>query len=694
MAKRKATTRTAEIPPLEFRAEIVPDSIDEERRTISVIWTTGARVLRGFFDQFWEELSLDPKHVRMGRLQSGAAPLLRDHKGDLCSQLGVVESASLQKTKGTATVRFAKAEDDEEADKIWRKVKDKIIRNVSVGYRVYEMEEVPAKNAKIPVFRAIDWEPHEISMVPIGADADSVTRSANRTTNTCEFKTQERTTMEDDETPGTRSAEELELEVAKAATEAARKKRLDEARERGESEQLAAEEATQRTLERVAAITDIAERSGLGSAWAQKLIKGNVSVDAARAAAFAFVTKKDETEFSPDGTLRVEAGDDARDKFVRGATAWIIERAGYTDAINEAKKVKRLSSHLSGVATDPGEFRGMQMLDLARRALEVRGRRTNGLHGESLISAALMSRSDQGFNTASDFGVLLESVVNKISLGSYALAPVTWPMWAGRKSVRDFRTSTFYRQGSFGMLDVVSESGEIKHKNIPDGEKRTMTPGTKGNIIGITRRALANDDIGAFVDLAQALGMAAALTVEFDAFSLVTANSGLGASYDANPLFHASRSNIGPTGVMSVATLDGARAVMAKQKDPSSSQFLALRPAVWLGPVELAGSAKVFNTSTTDPTDHKAQGVGNRVLNLVRDIVDSPYLSQSSATRHYLLADPTLYPVFAVGFVDGQETLRTETQQSFNFDGVQMKVVLDYGVGILDFRGAVTCAGA
>jgi hypothetical protein len=115
---------------------------------------------------------------------------------------------------------------------------------------------------------------------------------------------------------------------------------------------------------------------------------------------------------------------------------------------------------------------------------------------------------------------------------------------------------------------------------------------------------------------------------------------------------------------------------------------------VWLGPVELGGNAKQFNSSTTDPTDNKAQGVGNKVLNLFRDIVDSPYLSASSATRHYLLADPSLYPVFAVGFIDGQEAPRIESAQSFGFDGIQMKVILDYGTAVLDFRGAVTCAGA
>lgn len=688
----RISKRTAEVPPLDLRATFTPGTVDAERRTVQLTWTTGARVRRGgfFTDPFDEELSLDPKHVRMKRLKSGGAPLLNTHNQfDLADVIGVVETAELEAKRGTAVVRFDRGDAGEDA---FRKVSDGILRNVSVGYRVHKMEKVDdgdeGKN-KVPVWRAVDWEPFELSMVPIGADAGAMTRGARTeiATNTCEFI--EERTMDPEETP-TPTPTPAES-PASTATRSALSARVEQAKALAAAREAAAEDARVNERTRQLGIREISEEAGLGGSWADDLIEADCTVEQARAEAFKAMVRK---EPGIEPYVRVTAGDDARDKFVRGASAWLIERSGHANTIIEAKKVARLAHHFSGMSTDPGEFRGMRMTDLARHALELRGRTPRGLHGEQLIRAALQTRGDQGFNTTSDFAILLETAVNKIFLGQYALAPVTWPLWAGRKSVQDFRTSTFYRPGTFGVLDSLTEAGEIKHKNIPDGEKRTLTPGTKANIIGITRRALANDDLGAFQNLASGLGLAAALTVESDAFALVTANSGLGINYDANPLFHSSRANIGPTGAMSPATLDGGRAVMAKQKDPSTNQFLALRPAVWLGPVELGGVAKQFNSSTTDPTDNKAQGVSNKVLNLFREIVDSPYLSAQSATRHYLLADPMLYPVFAVGFIDGQEAPRIETEQSFGFDGVQMKVVLDYGTAVLDFRGAVTCAGA
>src|SRR5678815_4962848 len=196
MAKRNSTR---DVGPLSFRASLSPESLNEEKRTVDVTWTTGARVLRGFFDQFWEELSLDPRHVKMDRLNNGA-PLLDAHNGDaLGGVIGVVEKARLEKTRGVATVRFARAEDDPNADAIFRKVKDRIIRNVSVGYRVHKMEKVSDGENETPVFRAVDWTPYEISMVPMGADAGAGVRTESAKTNPCVFVTRQETEMPDPE---------------------------------------------------------------------------------------------------------------------------------------------------------------------------------------------------------------------------------------------------------------------------------------------------------------------------------------------------------------------------------------------------------------------------------------------------------------------------------------------------------------
>src|SRR6266511_3485790 len=161
--------------PLQMRADVrlQPDSIDAEARTVEVVGSTGAAVRRRDLwtgKRYDEVLSLDPRHVDLSRLNSGA-PLLNTHGAfDLGNVIGVVERAWIERShdtyEGRATVRFS-ARDDVEP--LWQDVRAGIIRNVSVGYLVRACE-VPEQDGQVPVWRAIDWQPVELSAVPVGAD--------------------------------------------------------------------------------------------------------------------------------------------------------------------------------------------------------------------------------------------------------------------------------------------------------------------------------------------------------------------------------------------------------------------------------------------------------------------------------------------------------------------------------------------
>lgn len=176
-----------ELPVQRRAAAFMPESVDKEKRTIEMVWTTGAKVRRYDFwtdTRYYEELSLDKEHVRMERLNNGA-PFLNAHNSyDLGDVIGVVERAWLDKKEGRAVVRFS---DREEVEPIWRDVQSGILRNISVGYSVHKMEKRDDKEEKIPTFRAVDWEPMELSAVPIGADAGAGFRKFWSTESICEI---------------------------------------------------------------------------------------------------------------------------------------------------------------------------------------------------------------------------------------------------------------------------------------------------------------------------------------------------------------------------------------------------------------------------------------------------------------------------------------------------------------------------
>lgn len=147
------------------------ENVDAKERTFDVVWTAGARVRRydWYRDRwYWEELSMDPAHVRMGRLKSGRAPVLDSHWGyRLEHVLGVVQNATLGK-EGRCSIKLSQREGV--ADVI-TDVRDGIIANVSVGYNFYRIEMVePKKEDELWVYRVVDWEPLEVSLVPMPAD--------------------------------------------------------------------------------------------------------------------------------------------------------------------------------------------------------------------------------------------------------------------------------------------------------------------------------------------------------------------------------------------------------------------------------------------------------------------------------------------------------------------------------------------
>src|SRR5438128_2331245 len=117
-------SETRTLPPLTIRGTFEPSTLDRKNRTVEITWSTGSRVLRGFWDRFWEELSLDPKHVNLDRLNNGA-PFLMDHNGyRVADTPGVIERAWLAKADdgtpvGRAKVRFIRAGVDPEADRLF-----------------------------------------------------------------------------------------------------------------------------------------------------------------------------------------------------------------------------------------------------------------------------------------------------------------------------------------------------------------------------------------------------------------------------------------------------------------------------------------------------------------------------------------------------------------------------------------------
>lgn len=149
--------------PIIYRsAEISREAVDTEARTVEFSFSSEAPVER-FFGH--EILDHTPSSVRLGRLQNGG-PVLVDH--DPADHVGVIESVSIDSDRvGRVRARIGRGA---RASEIFDDITDGIRRSISVGYRVHEMQ-LEKRGDGADVYRVTDWEPLEVSLVAVPADA-------------------------------------------------------------------------------------------------------------------------------------------------------------------------------------------------------------------------------------------------------------------------------------------------------------------------------------------------------------------------------------------------------------------------------------------------------------------------------------------------------------------------------------------
>ena len=167
-ADNKLTTGS-KLGTLHRSFELNRSTFNKEKRTVRVRFSSETPVKRWFGEEI---LDHSASSVDMSRMQSGAAVLL-EH--DTNQRIGITESAEIMPDKtGEAEVRFARNALGEQA---MAEVEDGTLRWISVGYRVNKFLVDEDEES----YRAVSWEPLEVSFVAIPADPSArVFRGANK----------------------------------------------------------------------------------------------------------------------------------------------------------------------------------------------------------------------------------------------------------------------------------------------------------------------------------------------------------------------------------------------------------------------------------------------------------------------------------------------------------------------------------
>lgn len=655
--------------PLSFRAEVAPQTIDDESRTVDLTFTTGAAVDRMDYwtgERYLEVLSLEPGHVRLDRLNAGA-PLLDSHSAwSVADQLGAVVpgTAALNKNAGTVRVRFSKRD---AVEPVWQDVRDGIIRSVSVGYRVHKFEVLEGQKNKLAVRTAVDWEPFEVSMVPIPADAGAKVRGATDA-NPCEIVTRA-------QEPDVPAMPEPSQEVPKKEQNMPNDDRPEPIAPSPAAEPTERDAGIAEERARCNGIMIGCRNASIPQFFADKLIADGVPLVEAQTRILAELGKR------KDPRPGVPAPGASTPDVIFGDDPFTPKRAAAENALlHRANPEKfQLSDH-------GREYRRMSLMDIADEFLRARGVRVNGMSKNERASAALTRAG--GMHTTSDFPNLLADVSNKLLRAAYEEAPQTWRPIAQSVSVPDFKSRKMLQVGDSPALLEVLEHGEFTAGTITEA-KEEVTLKTYGRMFTITRQALINDDTNAFAEVPRGFGRAARTKESDLAWAQITANPTMG---DGAVLFVlATHNNLASvSAVISVDSIGIGRSLMRTQKGIDGVTPLNFNPNYLIVPAAKETVADQFVSANLMAAESgKVNPFAGRL-----QVISEPRLDAASTTAWYLATNVSQCPVLFYATLDGQEGPIVDQELGFDVDGLKLRCRLDVAFKAADWHGIFKNAGA
>ena len=584
-------------------------------------------------------------------------------------------------------------DDDSESERIWKKVQSGSLRGVSVGYQIesyrYLREKEKWKSPegrefKGPVYIAERWKPLEFSLTPIPADGSvGVNRSENTTERSeAEMPPKIRKRLEQLGLSPQATDEEAQAFLDSHAEEYARLvsgagSPTGDAGDRGDTND--GDEVSARRVEqeeRHREIRELCELDKRTSHLATDYILADISVEEARKLLIEFRKNLNPPLKGGQRKTVLEHGEEERDKWRRAATDHLFDRCGQLNDSSESRLIERRRA--------ARQVRARTLLDLLYESAYRQGIREAHTWDETALFQRVLAQ------TESDFPLILADVANKNLQAGFQMAVTTWQLFCSMASVNDFKSRKIYKLGDSGDLELTDDNQPMPEGAVPESKEEHSIL-TYAKRFGFGRKALINDDLGAFTRIPQMMGNSAARLGNQLFYTLLESASGVGPTMaeDSEALFsasHTSGSNYTATGTaLSVASLGVARALFRQQKNFVDSNETArpinVMPRLLLVGTDIETVADQLISSQVDPAMSNA--TPNPFAGRLQ-VVSDAYLTDTNAW--YLVADPGAFPGCEAAFLRGRREPTTVRMEHTNTLGIEWGIYHDIGFKFFEHR--------
>lgn len=488
---------------MQTRADISSSSYSPENHSVEMVASTGSKGLRQpwWGEDYYEELSMDPAHIRLDRINKGG-PLLNAHSSySMKDQIGVISNARVENGQ---LIVMAKFSERDEVKPIEKDVADGIFKNVSVGYKVHKYEDISLPNDTIRTYRAVDWEPFEVSLVPIGFDADAQIRAAN-------------------------DLNECKIIIPKEEPKMSSENKLTAEQEKQIKDQARAEETA-----RITGIDSICKRMNVSEEKRNKYVSENFSLDKVRQLVIDEKAENDEKNNTSNVNVKITQDEtEVRRESVQSALLHKL------DPKNELVK-------------NANRYMNMSLLEIGKEML-----------GRSAFEMSREELAVRSLHATSDLPGIFSNVANKMLRDSYESTVQTFRAIVRETFHNDFKGVDRYLLTDALDLEVIPESGLVKYGSLGE-EKESYKLISYGKAIGFTRQMIINDDLDALKRIPSRFGRNAANLESDIVWGIFNSNPKMS---DNKALFHADHGNLAGSGAApSDATIQAGETAMGNQK--------------------------------------------------------------------------------------------------------------------------------
>jgi len=710
------------------------ETINEETRSFEAVMATDAPA--AVYD--WSRERIIDETLRIdGASFADQVVLLESHSTwSLDSVLGSVRN--IHNEKGRLVGRAQLMDGDEAADKAWNKIRQGHLRDVSIGYRVLEYVDIPAgQSEKIEgkkytaEGRALrvttKFEVKELSLVPIGADANAKIRAGAGPASNTETSAMNETLRT--------FLEGLGLRAGASEADAWAFKRGLEGTERIEAQALIGDsveppptseerstpaapaaaaatpppvapapdaatpngvtvaqrlEIARAEQQRIADINALRANSPAGAAIEpvlQRAITGNLTIDQARST----VLMEERALVPPPvnqphgGGVRVGA-DQTHQRNQNLYALGFMQRIGaQTTELLEGVRTEQDQQEL---ARQGRRFTDMSLLDVCRHAIQIDGGTPPDGRMEVIQRAAVSGGS---------LSYIFTTSINARLIAGYNEAGDTSD-WCEVTDVANYLTQDRYQLDKMGALAKVPEGGTAEHAHLGDGREQYAIA-RYGKQLVLDEIAIINDNLDVFTKYPFQMGQAALRLRPDLVYSIILANAALS---DSVALFYATTHVNLLTTALSAAALGASVSAMALQRQNGvclnlRASYLIVNPTLEWTAREIISSSELVLTGTTDNVRGSRNVMADLNLQLRVDgrlgaagVTDpaSGTAYTGSTTAWYLAAAPGANTI-EVAYLAG--TGRRPVLRSFMLDrgqwGLGWDIKHSVGAKALDWRG-------